>query len=836
MPNFALMSSQTLLLHEYEGTAIIAGQRNISYSEVLQRIFCFADKISISPQQKVIIFCENREGWIYALFSIWQKQGVVVPIDITSTVSDLEYIVKDCQPSYIWTSVKKKDTVLRVLSEMRQDIPVLCVDDYEITPVSSSEKAFVPYQSEQLALIIYTSGTTGSPKGVMLSFGNIIANVSSVSKDVPIFSTALRTLVLLPLHHVLPLVGSVVAPFVVGGGVTISPSMLPNDIMQTLKTGKVGIIIGVPRLWQTIYKGIMSKINASVITRFLFFLAKNIGSRSFSRFLFKAVRTRMGGYLTYCVSGGAALDKEVSVGLRTLGLDVLEGYGMSETAPMIAFTRPDDIRPGCVGLPMPSVKVKIEDNEICVKGPNVMLGYYNRPAETAEVIDKEGWLHTGDLGCFDKKGRLTITGRKKEIIVLSNGKNVNPTELEYKLEKFSAYVKEAAVLQDADKLRAIIVPQSEYLRMNDSELITLFKQKILEPYNVSVSPYKRIMSLFIWRGELPRTRLDKLQRFKLPSLLLNNVSEEKKIHKAVEPSFLEYRLIRDYISQEKKCDVHPTDHLETDLALDSLDKVSLQGFLEMTFGIDIDQECLLSFKNVAALAEYVADFKSFIEEDKIDWNTLVNQPLDKFPLPKTWKTGWLLVRLFRFLGGCYFRTTYKGMENLPASRPYILAPNHQSFLDGMFVMAGLEKDTVESTYFYAKAEHVDNPFLRLLAHRHNVVIMDNTNVKYSILQLAKLLRNGKNIMIFPEGTRTSDGNLNEFKKTFAILGKELGVPIVPVCIKGAFKAFPRRNSIPRPYHVTVEYLSPVFPDEKFSYEEMAGKIQSLIKANVVESK
>ena len=834
MTNFAFMSSQKLLLHEYEGTAIIAGTRNISYAEVLQRISFFATKIPIQAQQKVVIYCENGEGWIYSLFASWQKKGVVVPVDVTSTVPDLVYIIKDCQPSCIWTSRKKKDTIRQAMSELGVEIPLLCVEDYEKVSLETTEKAYVPYQSDQLALIIYTSGTTGAPKGVMLSFGNIMANVNSVSKEVPIFRPELRTLVLLPLHHVLPLMGSVVAPFVVGGGVTISPSMLPNDIMETLKNGKVGIIIGVPRLWQTIYKGVMSKINASCITRFLFFVAKKIGSRSLSRFLFKAVKTKMGGYLTYCVSGGAALDKEISMGMRTLGLDVLEGYGMSETAPIIAFTRPDDIKPGCVGQPMPSVKVKIEEDEICVKGPNVMPGYYNRPEETAKVMDKDGWLHTGDLGCFDKKGRLIITGRKKEIIVLSNGKNVNPAELEYKIEKFSAYVKEAAVLQDADKLRAIIVPQSAYYNMEDAELTAILKKSVLEPYNSSVSPYKRIMSLFIYRGELPRTRLDKLQRFKLPSLLLNDFSKEKKSHKVVEPSFPEYRLIRDYISQEKKCEVHPTDHLETDLALDSLDKVSLQGFLEMTFGMDIEQERLVSFKNVTELAEYVADFKSFIEEDKMDWNRLVNQPVDRFPLPKTWKTGWFLVRTFELLAKGYFRTSYKGRENLPESSPYILACNHQSFLDGMFVMAGLERKTMESTYFYAKAEHVKNPLVKMIAHRHNVIVMSSTNVKYSILQLVKVLRSNKNIMIFPEGTRTSDGELGEFKKTFAILSKELNVPVVPVSISGAFKAFPRGSKIPRPYHVQVDFMTPVYPETDMSYEDLAEKVKGLIGRNAAE--
>lgn len=217
----------------------------------------------------------------------------------------------------------------------------------------------------------------------MLTYKNIYANIDSVSKDVPIFNTERRTMILLPLHHVFPLIGTLVAPIVCGGGVAICPSMTGPDIMDTLCRGRVGIFIGVPRLWQMLYVGIKKKIDEKAVTRGLFNMCRKANSRRLSRFVFQSVHKKMGGYLDYCVCGGAALDKEIGMGLRTLGLDVLEGYGMTETAPMISFTRPDDIIPGCAGLPLPTVDCKIIDGEICAKGPNLMPGYYNRPEETA---------------------------------------------------------------------------------------------------------------------------------------------------------------------------------------------------------------------------------------------------------------------------------------------------------------------------------------------------------------------------------------------------------------------------------------------------------------------
>ena len=368
------------MLKDFHKTAIIAGDRYVSYDEMLRRITLFSH---ITPSQKgakTIILSENREGWIYAFYSIWENRGIAVPVDAGSTAQDVAYILRDCQPQCIWTSVKKLDTVRMGLKLTSLDIPVHLIDDYEQAPLPADcAQSYVNYDSADTAVIIYTSGTTGSPKGVMLSFANMMANIDSVTKDVPVFNSDRRSIILLPLHHVLPLQGCVVAPFISGGGVAISPAMTGSDIMDTLQRGKVAVMIGVPRLWATLVRGILSKVKANFFTRSLFQMCRSLQWRWLSRLIFTSVRQKMGGHITYLVSGGAALDKEVALDLKALGLDVLEGYGMSETAPIIAFTRPDDIKPGSVGLPLPSTQVTLKNGEICVKGPNVMQGYYNRP-------------------------------------------------------------------------------------------------------------------------------------------------------------------------------------------------------------------------------------------------------------------------------------------------------------------------------------------------------------------------------------------------------------------------------------------------------------------------
>ena len=821
-----------------EKIAIIAGERNITFAQALQYIDMFAERIPSSEGNRIIVFSENSEGWIYAFFSIWQQGGVAVPVDASSTVSDFSYILRDCTPHGIWTSQHNVPVVEKALAETGLRIPYYVIEDrMKCQPDSTRQlperlpwaELDVPY-NQKVALIIYTSGTTGSPKGVMLSYQNLMANIKGVSQDVRIFTSRNRTMILLPLHHVLPLMGSVVAPFWTGGGVAICPSLTAPDLMDTLCRGKVAIVIGVPRLWQMLYGGIKKKIDSNVITAFLFRMCAFFRSRTLSRIIFSSIRRKMGGHIKYFVSGGAALSKEIGEGLKTLGLDVLEGYGMTETAPIICFTRPTDIRPGCVGLPLPGIECKLINGELCAKGPNVMLGYYNRPEETAAVIDGDGYLHTGDLATIGKRGHVTITGRTKEIIVLSNGKNIEPSEIEYKLEQYDRYVKEVAVMQDGDLLRAIVVPQTPWASLlSDTQIEVALKREVIEPYNRSVANYKKVMALTVYKGELPRTKLDKLQRFKLQALLESCRTSQPVCNEEPEPDMEEYRIIKQYIEQEKKVPVKPSSHVETDLAMDSLDKVGLQGFIEHTFGMKLLVEDMAGFPDIKAMAEYVASRKTKVEVEDVDWHSFLNETVPDLRIPQA-------SCLFSFVNKClklFFRVYNSlriyGRIQIPARGPYILAPNHQSYVDAPVVLSGLTCRQIKTCYFFATEQHVRSKFRRALADKNNTIIMEQAHLKESIQKLAQVLKEGKNIVIFPEGSRTHDGELGDFKLSFAILSKELNIPIIPVCIRGAYDALPRHRKYLYPRHIEVHYLPPIIPTSDITYQQLADKVKQAIQ-------
>ncbi len=819
------------MIKDHKGIAIICGERKVSFTELLQRIALFSKEGKHAAGERTLIFSENREGWIYAFYSVWANRGIAVPVDASSTVSDVSYIINDCKPVAVWTSRQKLETVQAAVKEGGQTMDIHIIDELETAP-AGDEKAEIAYNEEDTALIIYTSGTTGSPKGVMLSFRNILVNIRAVSEEVPIFNTERRTLILLPLHHVLPLVGTVVMPLYVGGGVAICPSMSGPDIMDTMQRGRIAIMIGVPRLWQTLYAGIKKKIDASAAGRLLFALCARVNSIKFSRLVFKAVHEKMGGHVKYMVSGGAALEREIAMGLQTLGLELLEGYGMTEAAPMIAFTRPGDLVPNCVGKPIPAMDCKIVNGEVCAKGPNVMQGYYNRPEETAQVIDKDGYLHTGDLGHLDDCGRLYLTGRSKEIIVLSNGKNVQPNEIEYKLEKYAERVKEAAVVQDGDMLRAIIVPEENWAAaLSDEEVEETLKREVLEPYNLTVTNYKKLMSLMVYRGELPRTRLEKLQRFKLKDILAGGTSaprEEAPKARIEEPDFEEYRIIKNYIEEEKHLTLKPTDHIETDLAFDSLDMVALQGFIQQTFGTNVGVADMPGFRNIEALARHVAEGKTRMEVKVEDWHELLNADASALELPHGNLAMPLLMKSSALFFKAYNRLSFKGTENIPQEGPMIIAPNHQSFLDAALLSIGLPMKTLRESYFYATEEHVQGALRQYFARHNNIIIMEWSNLRDSILKMSEVLKRGKNLIIFPEGSRTRTGRMTDFKKTFAILARELQVPIVPVCIRGAFEALPRSKRFIAPSKIEVEFLKPVQPDPAKSYDEIAQQVKSAI--------
>lgn len=816
-----------IFVKDYNKTAIIYDDREYSYKEVILSAKSFSERINIKKEDRVIIFMENRPELLFSFLGIWNKQGTCVCLDGGFSGEELTYYIKDCEPKYIFTSRVNYEAAVKglELAGMENSVEILVVDDIPVDytgddlTIEIEDKYFV-------SLILYTSGTTGNPKGVMLMFDNILINMEGLD-EYKMFRTTDRVLALLPMHHIFPLLGAGVVPLGKGATIVFLKEVSSQAMVEALQKYKITFIIGVPKLWEMLHKKIMEKINGGKITKFIFKLAEKINSKNFSRKIFKKVHDGFGGNIRFFVSGGSKLDPQVSRDFLTLGIDVCEGYGLTETSPMISFTPTDEVVPGSAGKILTGVTVKIaDDGEILAKGRNVMKGYYGRPDATAEVIDKEGWFHTGDLGEI-KNGLLYVTGRKKEMIVLSNGKNINPIEIEQWIMANTDLIKEMAIMDYEDKLTAVIYP--DFYKLHEEGITNItetFKKGVIDKYNKQAASYKKVLDVKIVQEELPKTKIGKIRRFMLKDVI--NKKEEK-VQNIVEPSTEEYKNISAFLKSIKNKPIIPNAHLELDLGLDSLDTVELLSHIEGTFGVKIDEQTFVEYCTVEKLAEYVEKHSNEMMNDtKMDWKEILSKDTEG-ELPKSNRIGKIIKFILKPAFLFFVKVKKEGLENIEKNEPVIFAGNHQSFLDGFIVNQAVPNSVLDKTYYFADIKHFKKGYMKFMGENSNIIFVDiNKNLVNSLQMLSKALRNGKNIVIFPEGTRTRDGKINNFKKFFAILSKELNIPIVPFVLDGAYEAYPPSSKYPKGGDVKVKFLEKIYPAD-MSYEEITEKVYNTIK-------
>ena len=810
--------------------AIVTEISEISYTTLLKTIALFSDILGKLGGKRVLIISENRPEYIYAFYGIWKSDGIVVPVDFMSTPEEIAYIINDCSPDVVFFSEKVHENVEKAIEIAgKTEIKKIVFEKIQGN-ISEYEAAdFDVEDKEKTSLIIYTSGTTGSPKGVMLSCRNIMANMDAL-QECGYYTESDVVLMILPLHHVFPLLGTVVAPLLGGGRAVICPSLQASDIAKMMEKSHPTMILAVPRFYEMLMKGIMQKINSGFMTKAIFKIAKIANNTAFSKTIFKSVAKKFGGNMKHFICGGAKLDPEVWNCFKVLGFSIGDGYGMTEASPMITFPRPGKGKAGCVGTELAKGTVKIVDGEIVATGKNIMKGYYNRPEETAEVL-RDGWLYTGDLGHFDKEGNLCITGRKKEIIILGNGKNVNPTEIEQDIERSDTLIKEIAVIAKNGVLCAIIRPDEKVLAERQiPNLEEYIRWEIIDKYNSTASHHKKILDFVLTNQPLPRTRLDKIQRFKLEDFLKHK--DEKRAESDV-PQTKEYEKIADYIRKTTEKEVFPDDHIEIDLGLDSLDKIELASFINSDFGIKITETDIQNLATVRKIAGFTTERSSKkADSAKQDWKTVLKENLNNIELPRSA----FYHRLLRFSLVAAVRTFFKvrffGAENIPKG-PVIFAANHQSVVDALFVLAKIPAKEFKRTYCFAKGKHFQQWWRRYMAKRNNIIIMrEDEEIVDSIKRMASVLKKGRNVLIFPEGTRSRDGGLSDFKQTFSLLACEINVPIVPVAINGAFEAFPRNRKFPHPFKkITVSYLPPISPEGK-TREELAEAVKKAIEEKI----
>lgn len=831
-------------IYDRKKTAVIYKDKEYSYYELIKMAKIYSSLLNIEKEDRVVIFMENRPEYMGSVLAVWDKKGTCTNLDASYNSEQLSYVFNDSHPKYIITSNENIEIAKAAKIDSNSEIVILNIDEIDISKEIEMENVAVEcLEKEAIAVMLYTSGTTGNPKGVMLTFDNIMSNVEAI-EEIKMVGSEDRLLALLPFHHILPLSFTVLMPLSFGCLVVILDELSSDAIKRNLQKYKITIVIGVPRVWEMFHKGIMGKIKSSPVTYKLFNICKSLNIIPLNKIIFKKIQEAFGGNINFLVSGGAKLDKEICEDFNAFGFKMLEGYGLTETSPIISFNRIDNIVPGTVGVPLPGVKVKLEtDGEIVVKGRNVMKGYYNKPEATAEAIDKDGWFHTGDLGQFDGD-HLKIVGRKKEMIVLSNGKNINPSDVEAEIMKETDLIEEVAVAEYQKHLIAIVYPNFKVLEergiANAKEAI---KWEVVDKYNMTAPAYRKILDIVIVKEELPKTKLGKLRRFMLKDLITGvtakvtdseteNVKSkpaEKKVSTSEEINTEEFKQISKFINTlHDDAHIIPESHLEIDLGLDSLDIVEIITYIQNTFGVNIAEEEFARIKTVEALCEYVREKGGNFEESEVNWKKIfeepveLNMPTSKVVLPITN----LLKPLFT-----YYIKLKKNTEKLEKKSPVIYVGNHQSMLDAFAFGQALPKDVLKNTYFLAINIHFEGKIKKYLAQNGNVILVDmNKNLKETLKIAAKVLKDGKNLVIFPEGARTRDGEIQEFKKTFAILSKELEIPVVPFVLKGAYELMPYGQNKPSSGEMSVTILNEISPKDKTIEEILKLTKQEIVKS------
>lgn len=493
--------SKPALAHKPKGGTY----QDISYTEFGASVDAFSKGLSALGVQKgdrVAILSENRPEWAISDFGILKAGAVNVPMFSTLTAAQVGYILNDSGAKIICISTTKQ---LEKVITIREEVPsleqIIIYDEledevpngvYEFVGVCSqgmeTDVTLDAVTDDEIATIIYTSGTTGNPKGVMLTHANFISNYNAAKSLADVGDTDVL-LSFLPLSHVFERLGGHYVPIFSGAKVAYAESTF--TVAQNMQEVSPTVMLSVPRLYETMHDRVLRAVEAgSSLKQKIFHWGVSVGSAVSSKIqqgknpsailklkqsiadklVFAKLKEATGGQLRFFISGGAALPQSIAEFFHAAGILILEGYGLTETSPVISLNYPEKWKFGTVGVPVPGIEVQIaEDGEILTRGPHVMKGYYNNESATAEVIDTDGWFHTGDIGIIDEDGFIKITDRKKNIIVLSNGKNVAPQPIESQLVQ-SPFIDQIMLVGNERKnIAALIVPNFDALKSWASE-------------------------------------------------------------------------------------------------------------------------------------------------------------------------------------------------------------------------------------------------------------------------------------------------------------------------------------------------------------------------------
>jgi long-chain acyl-CoA synthetase len=791
------------------------------------RVAGWLDAHGIAPGDRVALLAANDVRWVAIYLGVLRHGAIAVPLDTAYAAPQVAAVLSDSGARILVSG----DRYLEVAREAASTLPapprVVTTREPGAAAAGSVPPMAVVSQSDT-AVLLYTSGTTADPKGVVLTHGNLDAERESV---LAVVRASHEDVVLgvLPLFHALAEMANLWLPLSIGARVVFLDTVNSTTLLDALQTRGVTILACVPQFFYLIHQRVVGEIGRKGrVARLLFAsmlsanhwlrdrLHVNPGRRIFAR-----VHRALGPRMRLLITGGSRFDPDIARDLYGLGVSLYNGYGLTETSGAATLVHAGDLFTTSVGPPLPGVEIRIapnaaatDDGEILIRGPIVMREYYRRPEATAEAI-QDGWLHTGDLGRLDDQGRLFITGRLKEIIVLASGKNLYPEEIEAHYRQ-SPFIKELCVMglarpgePAAERLHAVVAPDEAALRekgiVNVRELIRFE----IEGLSVRLPAHKRILTFEIAREPLARTSTGKLRRAEIAQGAARR-SAQPDAPRDLSPDERAWIQVGDraemialIAARLDRPAVRPDDSLELDLGLDSMERVELLSRLENHRGVRVDPGARAAIFSVRQLVEAVEGAApgapATAGDDELAWDALLEAAPDgrldrELARSKTLR-AWLIQLILRaVLVACkpLLDVRVAGRVHIPPSGAFVVAPNHQTFLDAFVLAAVLPFRAFRQIFFVGAAEFFETPFMAWGARAINIVPVDpDANLVTAMQAAAVGLRRKKVLMLFPEGERTIDGTLKPFRKGAAILASHLDVPVMPVAIDGLFPLWPR---------------------------------------------
>jgi len=808
---------------------------SFTYREVLQLAFGFARELetrNVSKGDRVILWGSNSAEWVAVFFGCTLRGVVVVPMDDAGASDFVMRVAQQVTAKLLVVS----RTHLHEVAE--SPIPKSVLE--ELTAAQPHAIAVSSIQKDDPLQIVFTSGTTADPKGVVITHGNVLANIAPLEKEMQRYLKyerlvhPLRFVNLLPLSHVFGQFLGMYLPPLLGGTVIFQDELKPSEVIQTIRRERVSVLVSVPRVLQSLKQKSERHLEAEGrLEKFRrrFAAAKD---KHFLRrwWIFRSIRRQFGWKFWAFISGGAALDSETEEFWGRLGYAVIQGYGLTETTSLISVNHPFRLGKGSIGKVLPGRDVKLaEDGEILVRGGGVASGYW-QAGGTHQVADEQGWYRTGDIGAIDGEGNLYFKGRKKDVIVTPAGLNIYPEDLEAALHH-QPEVKDCVVIGierggNAEPCAVVILHEKTELA------------SIIQRANESLAEYQRIHLWVVWPQEdFPRTSTQKPRRNVIAEVARAHLHGSFKDAEATTATPLAELISR--VSGRATPALQSDASLDSDLGLSSLDRVELLSALEDRYQVDLSESRFSAVRTVGDLDRML--------RGEVPQSKPYHYPHWVLRWPITWirlLSHYLLMRPAILLLGW---PRIVGRENLRGVKgPLLIISNHIGDVDPGFILTALPARLRNRLAIATGGEALEllrtpppdrNFFLREYDHIEWILGVSLLNLfplpreagfRQSFAYAGHAVDRGYSVLVFPEGQHTKDGKMNPFRAGIGLLAQNLGIPVLPMRIDGLFELKQAGKKFAPPFRITVRIGKAMTFPATADPETIARELQQAVEA------